>query len=114
MHLFDALSKAVGGYKVRHPDMPTGSFVHYDFDGFKINNKPFHWTDEDKAADWYIIDAIAPVGTNWDVGAAIDVIDEPIFVPSCWEPEPIFITKPDTVKAGWLMFDRAKHAEQSK
>jgi hypothetical protein len=109
MTLDEALSKTIIGYKARHFGMASGAFIHYDFDGFKINGKPFYWNEEDKAADWYIIDAIAPKDTNWDVGAAIDIVeDDVIFCPSCWEIEPVFIAKPDTVKAGWEMFDRAK------
>lgn len=110
MTLREALSKAVLGFHVRHFGMAKGAYVHYpDFDGFKCNGKPWHWTEEDKEADWYVIDAIVPKNTNWDIGAAAtEIEDDVIYIPSCWDIEPIFISKPDTVKAGWEMFDRAK------
>jgi hypothetical protein len=115
MTLDEALSKAVAGFKVRRFGMAEGNYLYYNFQGFELAKGKFEMSDEDKAGDWYVIDAIAPEGTNWDVEAAIDKPeDDVIFVPSCWEPEPIFIAKPDTVKAGWEMFDRARdYGEQS-
>ena len=97
MKLKEALGKAVIGFKVRHDGMQAGSYIHYpDFNGFRIQfvfenghlGSSSQWAGPDKSdkeANWYVIgeDKVEPwpdfVQTNWNVEAAINVVDEPIY-----------------------------------
>lgn len=129
MTLDEALSKAVDGFKVRHNGMTNGAYIYYNFKGFRIQFADIQgrigggssslWAgpvDDDKEADWYVLDADPNkpwpdfVQTNWDVDAAVDKIDpeEPFICPSSWgwpEEEP---AKADSIKAGWAMFDKER------
>jgi hypothetical protein len=126
----DAMTKAILGFRVRHDGMTPRSYIYYNFNGFRIQfvfedgQKGSHspWAgpyDADKEADWHVIGEEKVeawpdfVQTNWNVDAAIDVPDEPIFCPSVWEIEPIPAPKPDTVKTGWEIFDRHKDGSNS-
>jgi hypothetical protein len=59
--LDDALSLAVIGYSVRAVDMQEGSFIDYQFAGFRINfpggsSSGWRARDHDKDVDWHVID----------------------------------------------------------
>lgn len=59
--LDDALSLAVLGYSVRAVDMQDGSFIDYQFSGFRINfpggsSSGWRARDHDKDVDWHVID----------------------------------------------------------
>ena len=59
----DALSLAVLGYKVRAVDMAEGSFVDYNFAGWRINHAAgasSGWSQRshDYAVDWHVIDDV--------------------------------------------------------
>lgn len=59
--LDDALSLAVLGYSVRAVDMQEGSFIDYQFSGFRINfpggsSSGWRARDHDKDVDWHVID----------------------------------------------------------
>lgn len=59
--LDDALSLAVLGYSVRAVDMQEGSFIDYQFSGFRINfpgGSSSGWSKRphDETVDWHVID----------------------------------------------------------
>jgi hypothetical protein len=96
MNVNQALEKAVLGFRVRHDGMQKGSYIYYEFDGWRIQftndgrkgSSSGWWADEsDKRDDWYVIgeniDAWPDfVQTNWNVEAAVDEIveEEPISI----------------------------------
>ena len=121
----DAYTKAVLGFRIRHDGMTPRSYLYYNFKGLYIQfvnedgqkGSSSLWagpSDADKEANWHVIgeEKIEAwpdfVQTNWNVDTAIDVPDEPIFVPTCWRAEPEPAPKVDTVKTGWEIFDRHK------
>jgi len=83
MTLDEALSAVVTGYKARHNGMAEGQYIHYDFDGFRQNGKPWGWDGNDQAADWYVIDPMIKEGEYWDTMLTTNEV----------EPEPISIKK---------------------
>ena len=61
--LDDALSLAVLGYKVRAVDMQPGSFIDYQFAGWRINfdsGSSSGWSKRphDETVDWHVIDDV--------------------------------------------------------
>jgi hypothetical protein len=112
----------------------NGWRMGFNHDG-RVGSSSSWWADEaDKEANWYITDAVVPPAwgnfqtIRWDIEAAVDAPfeqwkeavqfstnqtpmlsdDEPICVPTCWDAIAPAPPKPDTVKAGWEMFDRGK------
>ena len=58
--LNDALTAAILGYNVRAVDMAEGTFVRYDFNGFRIHHAggaSSGWTrrDHDETVDWHVL-----------------------------------------------------------
>ena len=90
MKLDEALSKAVLGCRVARDDMGDGNYLFYDFNGFELKKGKFLYSDEDKAADWYVIgkdeEDVEPhpefVQTNWNIELAANeqVEETPIYI----------------------------------
>ncbi len=104
MTLDEALEKVTLGYYARHNDMAPNAHIYYEFDGYRMgfnhngrvgSSSAWQWSDEDAAANWYITNAVVPKAwghfqtINWDVEAAIDIVDEPTYI-------------------GWEMFNRER------
>lgn len=59
--LDDALSLTIIGYRVRAADMPEGTFIDYNFNGFRINHAAgasSGWTSRphDETVNWHVLD----------------------------------------------------------
>jgi hypothetical protein len=76
MTLDEALSAAVVGERVRHTGMQPGSYIDYQFNGWRINfaggsSSGWRQRDIDEAADWQIVEEPEAIPLdNW--GRPID------------------------------------------
>jgi hypothetical protein len=70
----EALEAAVLGYRVRHDGMQAGSYIHYEFNGWRHEfshdgkaGSSYAWTidDEAKRASWNIFELKPPQLDSW-------------------------------------------------
>lgn len=90
MTLDEALELAVLGYRVRHDGLQQNAYIHYDFNGWRIqfvhdgrkgSSSGWDWNEDDKKADWYTVGEEKVeawpdfVQTNWNIKQGINKVD---------------------------------------